>query len=185
MAAAADSAATMASQAERDADGVRSDASLGRSGHVPVFVAFDDLGLSGRDLAELAGVTPPTVSKWRAGKARIGGERLAFLTLVLAHLLDEADKVIAMHGELATSPQERARSDSLRLDAAHLDAAKAQLAYQDVLNRDLPAAEVRSGAQCFRVWWESGAAQKLQDKRLRPPLCADVLEVLKKMRTNR
>jgi len=185
MAAAADSAATMASQADRKADGAHSDASTARSGHVPVFVAFDSLGLTGRDVAEFAGVTPPTVSKWRAGKARIPDERLAFLTLVLAHLLDEADNVIAMHGELGTSPQAMTRPDSLRLDASHLDVAKAQLVYQDVLNRDLPPAEVRNGAQCFRVWWESGAAKKLQDKRLRPPLNADVLEVLKKMRKNR
>ena len=169
MASAADSAQTVAPQAECESNG---DANA-TSGHLPVFGAFDDLGLTGRDIAELADVSPPTVSKWRTAKVRIGGENLAFLTLVLAHLLDEADKMLnlgdqADHGERGP------------VEAAH-----AALVYQDVLNRDLAASEVRAGAQRFRAWWSSGEAQKLQEKHIQPPSNAAVLDVLKKMRVRR
>lgn len=163
MAAAVDSAATVASPAECEADDRRSEG----SGHMPVFNAFDDLGLTGRDLAEVANVTPPTVSKWRKAKARIPGEQLAFLTLVLAHLLDEVESMNVA---------------DVHLNKGYLDAARAQLAYQDVLNRDLPAGEVRIGAQRFRTWWASGEAKKLQDKRFQPQHSADILDVLKKIR---
>jgi len=175
MTAAADSAATVASQAEceeaqaqREGNGEKG----GTSAHLPVFGAFDDLGLTGRDVAKLVGVTPPTVSKWRKAKVRIGGVKLAFLTLVLAHLLDEADKVLDMNGEGEGSA-----------DRGPVEAARAALAYQDVLNRDLAAGDVHAGAQRFRAWWASGEALKLQDKRFRPPRSADVLEALKKVRT--
>ncbi|MBL4615427.1 MAG: helix-turn-helix transcriptional regulator [Magnetovibrio sp.] len=163
MTAALDSTATVASPAECEAGNRRSEA----SGHMPVFDAFDDLGLTGRDVAELANVTPPTVSKWRKAKVRIPGEQLAFLTLVLAHLVDEAEDV---------------NKTSIHLDTGHLDAARAQLAYQDVLNHDLPPGEVRIGAQRFRTWWASGEAQKLQDKRFQAMPDTDILDILKKMR---
>ena len=121
----------------------------GTSTHQPVFAAFAELGLTGRDVATFAGVTPPTVSKWRVGKVRIPGERLAFISLVLAHLLDEAPETLAGQTDWA----------------ARLGAAGAYLAYQDVLNQDLAASDVREGAQLFRAWWSSGAAKRLQEKR--------------------
>ncbi|HEY9079724.1 helix-turn-helix transcriptional regulator [Magnetovibrio sp.] len=176
MTSAADSAATVAPQAEcevaqakREGNGERS----GASGHLPVFDAFDGLGLTGRDVAELVGVTPPTVSKWRSAKVHIPGEKLAFLTLVLAHLLDEADKVANNGGECSSSTR------------GPIEAAHAALVYQDVLNRDLDPSDVRVGAQRFRAWWSSGEALKLQDKRFQPSSNADILDVLKKMRTKR
>ncbi|OEJ65558.1 helix-turn-helix domain-containing protein [Magnetovibrio blakemorei] len=179
MAAAVDSAATMASQAERvvaQEGCVENGEGSGSTGHVPVFGAFDDLGLTGRDVAELVGVTPPTVSKWRSAKVRIPNEKLAFLTLVLAHLLDEADMGCTMNVE---GP----------IDTMHgrgpIEAARAGLAYQDVLNRDLPVSDVRAAAQRFRAWWESGHAQKLQDKRFSPPASADILRALQNMRKKR
>lgn len=132
------------------------DVRLGVSSHLPVFAALNELGLTGRDVAEFAGVTPPTVSKWRSGKVHIPGERLAFVTLVLAHLLDDAQ---AMEAETA--------KDGIAGDdwSARLDAAKAYLVYQDVLNRELAVGDVREGAQLFRAWWSSGAAKRLQEKR--------------------
>jgi len=184
MSSAADSAATLAPQAECEvAQDETPDVSwakragngheTGVSGHLPIFSAFDDLGLTGRDIAKLAGVTPPTVSKWRTAKVRIGGEKLAFLTLVLAHLLDEADKMQNL-GDQADHAKR-----------GPVEAAHAALVYQDVLNRDLAASEVRAGAQRFRAWWSSGEAQKLQDKHIQPPSNAAVLDVLKKMRVRR
>ena len=180
MTAEADSAAKVLSQAECEADGERT----GTSGHLPVFDAFDELGLSGRDIAELVEVTPPTVSKWRAAKIRVPGEKLAFMTLALAHLLDEAETVAAMNDELGDDLQ-HTRAHKRGPDMGHIEAARAGLVYQDVLNRDLPPQEVRGGAQRFRTWWASGAAKKLQDKHFKPLVSADVLEVLKKMRNKR
>lgn len=181
MAAAADSAATMASQAEgvvAQEGRVENGEGSGSTGHVPVFGAFDDLGLTGRDVAELVGVTPPTVSKWRSAKVRIPNEKLAFLTLVLAHLLDEADMGRTMNVE-GTFDTRRGRGQG------PIEAARAGLAYQDVLNRELPVADVRAAAQRFRAWWESGHAQKLQDKRFTPPASADILRALQNMRKQR
>jgi transcriptional regulator with XRE-family HTH domain len=132
------------------------DVRLGASSHLPVFAALNELGLTGRDVAEFAGVTPPTVSKWRSGKVRIPGERLAFVTLVLAHLLDDAQTM-----EMQSAGAEVADDDW----NARLDAAKAYLVYQDVLNRALAVGDVREGAQLFRMWWSSGAAKRLQEKR--------------------
>ena len=140
------------SDREHTAEG---DVRLGVSSHLPVFAALNELGLTGRDVAEFAGVTPPTVSKWRSGKVRIPGERLAFVTLVLAHLLDDA-QAMAVKGVVGVGQHDW---------NARLDAAKAYLVYQDVLNRELAVGDVREGAQLFRVWWSSGAAKRLQEKR--------------------
>jgi len=180
MTAAADSTATVVSPAECEADGEGS-----QSGHLPVFAAFDDLGLTGRDIAELAHVTPPTVSKWRSAKVRIPGERLAFLTLVLAHILDEADThmPVAPHGLENDLELNAALRDKCAPYQGALESAHAHLAYQNVLNGDLPPTEVRQGAQKFRVWWTSGEAEKLQQRRFTPRTDADILDVLKKLRT--
>lgn len=166
------------SHARRDASGETEQAgthaealsaSLSASSHHPVFDAFDALGVTGRDVAELADVTPPTVSKWRSGKARIPGERLAFLTLALAHLIDEVQAVADLEAQCAgpTTASWHTRW------AGRVDLARAYLAYQDVLNRDIDAGEVRGGAQTFRAWWTSGAAERLQRKRFRPDIDAD------------
>lgn len=136
------------------------DVRLGASSHLPVFAALNELGLTGRDVAEFAGVTPPTVSKWRSGKVRIPGERLAFVTLVLAHLLDDAQAMGELGG--GQSGPDGPDGEDWR---TRLDAAKAYLVYQDVLNRELAVSDVREGAQLFRAWWSSGAAKRLQEKR--------------------
>lgn len=141
----------------------------GTSSHLPVFAAFDELGLTSRDVAAFAGVTPPTVSKWRSGKASIGGDRLAFLTLVLAHLLDEARAMVALEDQCAGEQGAWGSAWSARLDSA-----RAYLAYQDVLSRDMDVADVREGALMFRAWWASGAAKRLQEKRFSPRLDGDV-----------
>ena len=130
--------------------------------HLPVFEAFNELGLTGRDIAHVVSVTPPTVSKWRRGKVRIPGDRLAFLTLVLAHLLDDAEALGALDAEWSTNG-----NGGCRVDRTRIDAARAHLVLQDVLNRDLDVSDVRNGARTFRDWWSSGAAKELQEKRFR------------------
>ena len=160
---AADSAARQDTHGESEREQIATEAGEVRSGtssHLPVFAAFLELGLTGRDVAEFAVVTAPTVSKWRTGKVRIPGERLAFLTLVLAHLLDEAPAQL----QGVTGPQDW---------NARLDAAKAYFVYQDVLNRELPVGDVREGAKLFRAWWSSGAAARLQEKRFAPHMNGD------------
>ncbi|HEC14760.1 MAG TPA: hypothetical protein ENI72_03280, partial [Rhodospirillales bacterium] len=47
----------------------------------PVFQGFAEGRVSGKEIASILGVTPPTVSKWRKGKARVPAVKLAFLTL--------------------------------------------------------------------------------------------------------
>lgn len=160
MSAAPDSAANMASHTDVD------ESLDGATGHFPVFEAFEELGLTGRDVAELADVTPPTVSKWRKAKVKIPGDKLAFLTLVLAHLLDEVEQ----------------RTEDTGVAKGAVMNARAALLYQDVLNKDLHPAQVRDGAQMFRSWWASGQAAKLQDKRFCPRDGAEVLETLKRVR---
>lgn len=169
---AADSAACQGpcgeSERERPATQAGAEVAEGRSGtssHHPVFAAFDELGLTGRDVAEFAGVTPPTVSKWRSGRVRIGGDRLAFLTLVLAHLLDDAQAVADLEALRATGPNAGERGVWSTDWSAQIGSARAYLAYQEVLNRDLDGGDIREGAQLFRLWWVSGAAQRLQEKR--------------------
>jgi len=141
----------------------RPDTGFGGS-HLPVFEAFNELGLTGRDIAHVVSVTPPTVSKWRQGKVRIPGDRLAFLTLVLAHLLDDAEALGALEAEWSTNGN---GGDWCRVERTRIDAARAHLALQDVLNRDLDVSDVRNGARTFRDWWSSGAAKDLQEKRFR------------------
>ena len=142
--------------------------------HLPVFAAFDELGFSGRDIAALADVTAPTVSKWRSGRVRIPAERVAFLSLVLAHFLDEAKAAAEI---VAQCVEAQGSWSTARM--GRLDAARAYLAYQDVLNRDLPAADVREGARRFREWWAGGGAKDMERKHCAPQLDADLVETLK------
>ncbi|MBF0247561.1 MAG: hypothetical protein HQL36_05750 [Alphaproteobacteria bacterium] len=132
------------------------DAFRGRS-VLPVFDGFVVLGLTGRDIAELVCVTPPTVSKWRSGVLRIPGDKLTHLTLVLAHLLDEAKA----HGN------ENVRGGD---GAWALNTARERFASQDALNRNLPVTDVREGALRFRNWWASGAARRWHEDCFRPAL---------------
>lgn len=142
--------------------------------HLPVFDAFDELGLTGRDVAALAGVTAPTVSKWRSGRVRIPADRVAFLSLVLAHFLDEAKKAAELDAQCGG--QQGAWSTAAM---GRFDAARAYLAYQDVLNRDLPGSDVREGARQFRDWWAAGGAPELERKRLAPRLDQALVAKLK------
>ena len=142
--------------------------------HLPVFAAFDELGFSGRDLAVLADVTAPTVSKWRSGRVRIPADRVAFLSLVLAHFIDEAKAAAELEAQCAEAEGAWSTASMGRLDAA-----RAYLAYQDVLNRDLPAQDVREGARQFRDWWASGGAKAMEHKHCAPRLDANLMNTLK------
>ena len=174
MSAKADSMASDIFPAERGANDERSASSgYAVSGHWPVFEALNTLGLTGRDIAEMADVTPPTVSKWRSGKVRIPGEKILFLTSALGHLLGEMEKMPVQHARLESNPESHHGAFA---------AAQAHLRYQELLNQDLPATEMHTAMQRFSTWWASGAAQNLIDRRIRPIADADALEMLKRMK---
>lgn len=132
--------------------------SSGAAEFLPVFAGFEQLGLTGRDVARLADVSPPTVSKWRRALVNIPGPKLAFLTLVLAHLLEDAKTLGGLEAMLSTEPATWGESKRQGAEAA----AKA-LKVQESLNLvQVTPAEVRAGSHRFRDWWATGGADELQ-----------------------
>jgi len=112
-------------------------------GRIPVFAGLEKAGLAGKEIAEIAGVTPPTVSKWRCGRVRVPSRILIFLTLVLANRIEEMEAV-------ADRPTGWGAPDGSTL-AAVCDL----LGRQERLNRLLPAEAVHEGARMFRHWWHA------------------------------
>jgi len=112
-------------------------------GRIPVFAGLEKAGLAGKEIAEIAGVTPPTVSKWRCGRARMPSQILIFLTLVLANRIEEMEAV-------ADGPAGWGAPDGSTLAAV-----RDLLGHQERLNRLLPADAVHEGARMFRHWWHA------------------------------
>lgn len=109
----------------------------------PVFRGLEGSMVSGREIAEIVGVSPPTVSKWRKGRAQPSAAKLVFLTLILAHWLEE---------ETAWSRRGAYRS----FDAASpFAAARRCLELQESYNADLPPQAVFEGSRMFRSWWSA------------------------------
>ncbi len=136
--------------------------SSGAAEFLPVFAGFEQLGLTGRDVARLADVSPPTVSKWRRALVNIPGPKLAFLTLVLAHLLEDAKTLGGLEAMLSTEPATWGDGgpESKRQGA---EAAAKALKVQESLNLvQVTPAEVRAGSHRFRDWWATGGADELQ-----------------------
>ncbi len=120
----------------------------------PVFQGLEASRISGRDIAAIVGVSPPTVSKWRTGRTRMPAVTLVFLTLLLAHWLDELEHLI------------RARSKTGQLSGlwrrdreGRLLAGRKSLEEQDAINTTLPAAALSGGERLFRDWWRARAAR--------------------------
>lgn len=112
----------------------------------PVFKGMELAGLSGVDIAKIAGVTPPTVSKWRRGNARIPDEKLAFLTLLLANQIEE----------LKAACSGREGSDWHQQMCLGLTLALGSLRDQESYNSALAPVAIRDGAKTFHQWWNSG-----------------------------
>lgn len=110
----------------------------------PVFWGLAESRLMGKDIAEFTGVTPPTVSKWRRGRARVPDATLAFLTLVLASVIEDLE-------ELAAKERRQGRPSEPVVQA--LAATQRCLAAQEQANRGLPGKAFREGARLFRRWW--------------------------------
>jgi len=111
----------------------------------PVFEGMEKVGLTGRDIADVVGVSPPTISKWRNGKARMPGEVVALLTLVLGNRIEELQTLFSGMGAVPGSWQFQAR--------AGMDSALEDLQAQERLNKALPTRDIREGAKRFRHWW--------------------------------
>ncbi len=119
--------------------------------------------MSGKEIASILGVTPPTVSKWRKGKARVPAVKLAFLTLILANWLDEMENKARL--ESGGDPNPDAWRPSLRHP---IDAARRSLKEQEAFNAVLPPEAVLEGARLFRDWWGAAGLRNGLDVNLRP-----------------
>jgi len=111
----------------------------------PVFHGMEKVGLTGKDIADVVGMSAATISKWRNGKVRVPGEIIALLTLVLCNRIEELRDQLSNKGAIPGRWQFQAR--------AGLDSALDDLLAQERLNTALPPEDVREGAQRFRHWW--------------------------------
>ncbi len=124
-----------------------------KGGFNPVFQGLETSRLSGRDIAAIVGVSPTTVSNWRTGRARMPAVTLVFLTLLLAHWLDELEYLIRARAKTGQASWfwRRAQED-------HLIAGRKSLEEQDAINTALPADVRGGGARLFRDWWRARAS---------------------------
>ncbi len=109
---------------------------------LPVFRGLDDVTITGKEIAAIAGVTPPTFSRWRAGRARVPECKLVLLTLLLAHWIDEFETLL----------NNRESQSKFRVET-RLNTTRRCLVQQEVINQTLPPETVREGSQLFRMWW--------------------------------
>ena len=121
---------------------------------LPVFRGLEDVTISGKEIAAIAGVTPPTFSRWRAGRASVPERKLVFLTLLLAHWIDELEALMSnqdCHGKFRIETR--------------LNTTRRCLFQQEVINQTLPPETVREGSHLFRKWWfEEGARQQTRQQ---------------------
>ncbi len=127
------------------------------AGSYPVFDGFEESRVSGKDIAAVVGVSPPTLSKWRRGRTRIPAAKLTFLTMLLANGLEELEDVRRLEGNGAGSGW---------LDG-NLRAARRCLEEQEALNAELPPAAIHEGVRMFHDWWRMNA-KVLRPATLRP-----------------
>lgn len=110
----------------------------------PVFNGLEKLGQNGQNIAEIVGVSPPTVSKWRNGHVAVPDEIVALLTLVLASFLEDRLGQNAERGESG--------GQSFG-NKAGLAGARADLSAQEKVNDQLQPIAMRAGAIKYRYWW--------------------------------
>jgi len=110
----------------------------------PVFEGLEKLGHNGQKIADILGVSPPTVSKWRNGHVPVPDEIVALLTLVLASFVEDLI-------EQKTDSSESTVWNFYQ--RARLEAAREDLAAQEKVNHTLKPTAVRAGAIRFRYWW--------------------------------
>jgi hypothetical protein len=109
---------------------------------LPVFRGLDEVTVQCKEIATIAGVSAPTFSKWRAGRAKIPENKLVLLTLLLAHWFDELETSYKAQG---------GRTDPRLL--TKLKFTRRCLYQQETINQQLPPETVREGSHLFRQWW--------------------------------
>ncbi|NQU57122.1 MAG: hypothetical protein HQ513_07795 [Rhodospirillales bacterium] len=109
---------------------------------MPVFRGLDDVTIPDKEIAAIAGVTPSTFSRWRAGRAKIPENKLVLLTLLLAHWVDEVEALLDNRDLQGVSKAE-----------TRLNTTRRCLFQQEVINQTLPPETVREGSHLFRNWW--------------------------------
>lgn len=116
--------------------------------HSPVLDGLSQIGVSGKEIAQLSDVTAPTVSKWRGGKARPPAASVVFLTLVLAHKLEEIED-LGWHIEQPNGDS----LDDWALDLAdQVEDARRCLKSQERFNAAISPEAVYEGAKRYRDW---------------------------------
>ncbi len=110
----------------------------------PVFRGLADAGMSGRQVAQMLGVAPSTVSKWRRGNVPAPGDAVQFLTLILADLIRDKERTLDAMNDAPLAWRLGRESE--------LAAMRQSLARQEALNATLTAPAVRDGARLFKNW---------------------------------
>lgn len=118
------------------------------SSRQPVFEGLATAGVPAKNIAELLNVSQPTVSKWRSGKAHIPSESLVFLTLMLAHLIEDAETMERRFNDIG------ARRDGALEE--QLEIMRRSLREQEVFTATMPADVVHAGARLYRDWLQTG-----------------------------
>ncbi|NQV44884.1 MAG: hypothetical protein HQ501_08275 [Rhodospirillales bacterium] len=117
----------------------------------PIFEGLACAGVPARTIAEMLNVSAPTVSKWRSGKSHIPLSSLVFLTLILAHLIEDAEILERRFDEIGAR-------DSLwggPVDE-QLTTMRRLLREQEVFTSTLAANVVLAGARLYRDWLHAG-----------------------------
>lgn len=117
----------------------------------PVLDGLACAGVAGKSLAGIVGVSAPTLSKWRNGRSRMGGSQLVFLTLVLAHYLEEIE---AMKEKMGTYTTLNSKDHFHESFGGLQDDLQGFLHEQEIRNLALPPSDVHAGARLYRTWFE-------------------------------
>jgi transcriptional regulator with XRE-family HTH domain len=141
----------------RTSENVRQQEFAGAKNNYPVFRGLEGSSVLGKEIAAIMGVTPPTISKWRKGRSRVPADKLAFLTLLLAHWLEEMEVL-----KKGAAAQTRAGL------FASVDWARECLKMQESINQALPPEAVLRGAHMFRIWWNDTEEQSLAQTKPHP-----------------
>ncbi len=119
----------------------------------PVFGGLDHAGIAGDAIADMARVSISTVAHWRKGEQGMPAQSLVFLTLVLAHLIEEMEIL-----ERRLEEAGRCWDDVL---GDQLGVLRGALRAQEVFNATLSPDVICEGARAFRTWFETNAGHCL------------------------
>ena len=117
----------------------------------PVFEGLACAGVPAKTIAEMLNVSPPMVSKWRNGKSQVPLSSLVFLTLILAHLIEDAEVLEKRFDDIGAR-------DS-RWDGPvdeQLRSMRRLLREQEVFTSTLAADVTLAGARLYRDWLHAG-----------------------------